>query len=296
MIQPMSVSQNRRSPGRRSVWNATSSAIFTRKPRVHVHRALGPAGRAARVRDEQRVLAVDRRARRTRRAGAARSASVRSRPGVHRRVGAPEPRHDHDGVHASATCATAASAVSFIGDDLAAPREPVGGDERDRARVLRAAPRPRRRRSRRRSAGRSRRASRPRTPRRPSRAASAGTARPRRPRRTPRAASPAAMRSVSVRSSAQVSVRVAPSSPSQTTRVAPVGVGEPSTQIVADVAPAAGEPRRPLDAVGRVEHRGRTASSNGMPRKRTTASQNHSGSSIERAHERRRSRRCPRPP
>ncbi|GIU89079.1 MAG: hypothetical protein KatS3mg010_0178 [Acidimicrobiia bacterium] len=32
MIQPMSVSQNNGSPGRRSVWNATSAAIFTRKP------------------------------------------------------------------------------------------------------------------------------------------------------------------------------------------------------------------------------------------------------------------------
>ena len=32
MIQPMSVTQNRVSPGRRSIWNATSSAILARKP------------------------------------------------------------------------------------------------------------------------------------------------------------------------------------------------------------------------------------------------------------------------
>ena len=32
MIQPKSVSQNSRSPGRQSVWNAPSSATFTVQP------------------------------------------------------------------------------------------------------------------------------------------------------------------------------------------------------------------------------------------------------------------------
>ena len=99
MIQPMSVSQNNRSPARRSIWNATSSAIFTRKPRVHVHRALGPAGGAARVRDEQRMLALDRF--RVEAVGLI-AHEIREHhvaAGGHRQIVAREARHDHDRVH-----------------------------------------------------------------------------------------------------------------------------------------------------------------------------------------------------
>ena len=202
MIQPMSVSQNRRSPGRRSVWNATSSATLTVKPAVHVHRALRPAGRAARVRDEQRMLAVDRVAPRTPGRPSTRSSSVTSRPSCIGDV-ASESGHDHDGVHGRRLRDRGVGGLLHR-HELAAPGEAVGGDERDRARVAAAGSRPRRRRSRRRSAGRARRASRPRRARRPSRAPSAGTGRPRRPRRRRAPRGPRASRAVSVRSSAHV--------------------------------------------------------------------------------------------
>ena len=93
------------------------------------------------------------------------------------------------------------------------------------------------------------------------------------------------MRSVSARSSRQESVRVAPSSPSQTTAGRSRDRGssaQRSTHDDREVEPAAGEPARPRDAVGRVEHRG-VRLENSNPRNRTTASQNHSGSAIERA-------------
>ena len=83
---------------------------------VHVHRALGPAGRAARVRDEQRMLAVDDDARRTI-GGRAESASATSRPaciGVSVRPS----RGTTTTVCTLGRCATAASAISFIGTTL----------------------------------------------------------------------------------------------------------------------------------------------------------------------------------
>ena len=66
---------------------------------VHVHRALRPAGRAARVRDEQRMLAVDVAA--SKRSGRVAASSVERQvaPRLHRHVGATEARHDDDGVH-----------------------------------------------------------------------------------------------------------------------------------------------------------------------------------------------------
>ena len=98
---------------------------------MHVHRALRPAGRAARVRDEERMLGVDRPRRRTaRRArGAVSSASVRSRPAVIGTSSRPM-RGTTTTVSTDGTAATAASAVSFIGSELAAPHGAVGGDER----------------------------------------------------------------------------------------------------------------------------------------------------------------------
>ena len=66
---------------------------------VHVHRALGPAGRAARVRDEQRMLAVD--GHRVERDRLGRMRQIVNRDvalRLHRHVAA-EPRHDDDRVH-----------------------------------------------------------------------------------------------------------------------------------------------------------------------------------------------------
>ena len=114
MIQPMSVSQNSRSPARRSIWNATSSAIFTRNPRVHVHRTLGPAGRAARVRHEQRMLTVDRLGVEAVGLIAHQIAEHHVAAGRHRQRRARSSRGTTTTVCTESTCATAWSAVSFI--------------------------------------------------------------------------------------------------------------------------------------------------------------------------------------
>ena len=213
---------------------------------MHVHRALRPAGRAARVRDEQRMLAVDRE--RVEAIGlpgdelGEREVATRS----HRHVGRDRVAARRRRCAPTATCATAASAVSFIGTTLPAPREAVGGDRARPRRRPRAGSRPRRRRSRRRSAGRSRRASRPRTARRPSPAPSGGTGRPRRRRRRRARARPDAMRSVSVRSSAHVSVRTVAflAFPDDGRRVARRSGRRPSGRrtLIAMLMRAAGEP------------------------------------------------------
>ena len=82
--------------------------------RVHVHRTLGPAGGAARIRDEQRMLAVD-----SFGLDAISSASpVRSSEphiavGMHRDL-ATQPRDNHDRMHARNPRRPASSAISFI--------------------------------------------------------------------------------------------------------------------------------------------------------------------------------------
>ncbi len=63
-------------------------------------------------------------------------------------------------------------------------------------------------------------------------------------------------------------------------------LGPPVAAGVGQVGAAAGEPARPRDAVGVVEHLGRRAWRTGCRGGRTTASQNHAGSSIERSRER----------
>ena len=85
---------------------------------MHVHRALRPAGRAARVRDEQRVLAVD--VERVEAIGAE-SAQLVERDVATRLSSARRcdpSRGTTTTVCTVGTCATAASAVSFIGTTL----------------------------------------------------------------------------------------------------------------------------------------------------------------------------------
>ena len=103
---------------------------------VHVHRALGPAGRAARVRDEQRVLAVDRDrvepvgltvGQLVEREVASRLSSAR------RRVRA---RHDDDGVHRSAPARPRRRRSPSSARRLPRRVKPSAVIERDRARVV----------------------------------------------------------------------------------------------------------------------------------------------------------------
>ena len=121
MIQPRSVSQKRTSSGWQSAWNPTSSAILARKPPCT---CTAPFGRPVvpLVYATKSGCSESTGAGRERLVGperASSSASVRSRPGGHRQVVAPDrgarPRRSRP----TATAATAASAVSFIGDELA---------------------------------------------------------------------------------------------------------------------------------------------------------------------------------
>ena len=226
------------------------------EPAVHVHRALRPAGGAARVGDEQRVLGVE--ARVSNRSGCAASSSSQptSRPSVHGTSSRPQRATTRRRARRSARAATASSATSFIGTVLPAPREAVGGDQHLRAGVGQARGDGVGAEAARRSAGRRRRASRTRSPRRRPRAPSAGRCRPRRPSPTPSEARPFARRSAISRSS-RVGDRAgpSPSSPSQTTASASgVRSAHRSTQLCARFTRAAAEPRRPLDAARGVEH------------------------------------------
>ena len=150
---------------------------------VHVHRALGPAGRAARVRDEQRMFAVDG------------ERVERSRPATsrERRRRACGIEHERDGARAGRPGPCARSAPGrrrrrrLPSSRRRLPRrvKAVGGDQRDRGRVREADRDCVGAVAARRSAGTPRRASRSRTAPRPSRGSSAGRGRPRRPRRRP---------------------------------------------------------------------------------------------------------------
>ena len=137
MIQPMSVSQNSRSPAAQVGLERDLLGDLHEEAAVHVHRALRPAGRAARVRDEQRVLAVDVEPRRTRSAPSAHELverEVATRRASARRCDRGAARRRP--CARSATCATAASAVSFIGTTLPRRVKPSAVIERDRVRVL----------------------------------------------------------------------------------------------------------------------------------------------------------------
>ena len=101
---------------------------------VHVHRALGPAGGAARVRDEQRVLAVDGAGGEA--VGAERAQRVeRNVPAFgHRHIGAREARHHDNCVH-GVDLRDCRVGRLLHRHDLAAPGEAVGRHQRDGARV-----------------------------------------------------------------------------------------------------------------------------------------------------------------
>ncbi len=225
---------------------------------VHVHRALGPAGRAARVRDEQRVLAVDRRPRRTRSRSAAcvrscerdvalRLSSARRAPS----------RGTTTTVCTVGTCATASSAISFIATVLPRRVNPSAVIERDRARVVEA------HRDRVGAvAGEDRQEDRAELGDGEQRGDRLRDHRQEQPDRvalpTPRAAQPRRdARRSSARSSDQVSVagRRPPRPPRRPRHVDGRGSSAHlSTHVDGDVQRAAGEPLRPRDAVARVEH------------------------------------------
>ena len=135
MIQPKSANQKRRSAGRTSNWNATSSAIFADEAAVDVDRSLGPPGRAGRVGDEQRVLAVDHAGRLL---AVVRVVRVEQHPvrlgsstsSVVPTSGSRASRGTTTMSRALSTSAAAARATPTHVDAGAPPQEPVGGDER----------------------------------------------------------------------------------------------------------------------------------------------------------------------
>ena len=171
----MSVSQNRRSPGCRSVWNATSSAIFTRNPPCTCTAPFGrPVVPLVYAMNSGCSLSSGSASRsRPGCAGQQVRPSVTSRPSVARRRLAREPDHDQDVL---APCRRGAAPVGGLlhRHDASLAGGTPSAVIRTFAPASASGRRPRRRRSPRRSAGRPRRASRTPTGRRRSRAPSAG--------------------------------------------------------------------------------------------------------------------------